>query len=57
VTVFPLDPGQDRPVLPQRTDDDLDVGSGDLDVGSGDWADDVLDDDERLLRERPPHWE
>lgn len=35
------------PVLPDRSDDDDDVGWGEP-------AED--DDDERFTRERPPHW-
>lgn len=40
----------DRPVLPDQTADDLDIGWGE--PAGGD-----RDDDERFLRERPPHWE
>lgn len=40
-------PRDDKPVLPQRSKDDDDRG----------WGDDPGDDnDERLRRERPPHW-
>jgi hypothetical protein len=42
--------GADRSVLPDQTGDDLDVGWGDL-------FDDHSGDDERFLRERPPHWD
>ena len=35
------------PVLPEQTRDDLD----------DDWRESRQDDDERLNRERPPHWE
>jgi hypothetical protein len=37
-------------VLPEQTGDDLDVGWGDRPADS-------RDDDERFLRERPPHWQ
>jgi hypothetical protein len=40
----------DRPALPDQTGDDLDVGWGER-------FDDTSDDDERYLRERPPHWD
>lgn len=36
---------RDEPVLPQRSEDETDVG----------WGDDVEDDDERLRRDVPPH--
>lgn len=36
---------RDEPVLPQRSDDETDVG----------WGDQAEDDDERLRREIPPH--
>lgn len=39
----------DDPVVPDRSDDDRDRGWGDDGAGEG-------DDDERLTRERPPHW-
>ena len=39
-----------QPVLPDRTSDEQDVG-----WGSASWRD--ADDDERYLRERPPHWD
>ncbi len=48
-------PGDDEPVLPDQTADDTDAGWGegrDREDGTG-----GRDDDERLLRERPPHWE
>jgi hypothetical protein len=40
--------GYDDPTLPEQTTDDTDVG----------WSEppDEVDDDERLLREKPPHW-
>ncbi len=38
-------------VLPEQTRDDIDRG-----WGEGDWRE-RRDDDERFLRERPPHWE
>lgn len=37
----------DAPALPDRADDDRDRGWGERDDG---------DDDERFLRDRPPHW-
>jgi hypothetical protein len=40
----------EAPVLPDRSADERDVGWGDAG-----WRD--ADDDERYLRERPPHWE
>ena len=40
--------GQEEPVLPEQTRDDTDRGWGE---------DPPEDDDERLLRERPPHWQ
>jgi len=43
-----VDPAE-RPVLPDQTGDDLDIGWGER------FADTA--DDERFLRERPPHWE
>jgi hypothetical protein len=46
-TTDPRDPVDDEPVLPEQTRDDTDSG----------WGDSAKDDDERLLRERPPHWE
>ncbi len=37
----------DEPVLPTRSQEDTDVG----------WGEPLApDDDERLYRERPPHW-
>jgi hypothetical protein len=40
--------GYDDPALPEQTTDDTDLG----------WSEppDEVDDDERLLREKPPHW-
>lgn len=38
-------PPQD-PVVPERSDDDRDTG----------WSEPPEDDDERITRERPPHW-
>lgn len=46
-------PGDDQPVIPERSDDDRDTGWGDRDDGNGREHD---PDDERILRERPPHW-
>ena len=41
--------GYDDEVLPEQTSDDTDRGWGEpVDVDS--------DDDERLIREKPPHW-
>ena len=40
--------GHDDEVLPEQTSDDTDRGWGE--------PDDDLDDDERLIREKPPHW-
>ena len=37
----------DDPVLPETTRDDTDAG----------WGERPPDNDERLLAERPPHWE
>ena len=42
-------PDRDDEVLPEQTSDDTDHGWGDGD-------DDGLSDDERLIREKPPHW-
>ncbi len=39
----------DEPVLPERANEDSDVAWGDYRRDS--------DEDERLHRERPPHWE
>ena len=41
----------DAPVLPTQTGDDTDAGWGER------WRDEPDSDDERYLRERPPHWE
>ena len=38
----------DDEVLPEQTSDDTDRGWGE--------HDDELSDDERLIREKPPHW-
>jgi hypothetical protein len=46
VRVSPPDP-RDEPVLPTQSQDDTDVGWGEPPAP---------DDDERLNRERPPHW-
>lgn len=43
------DPDRDEDVLPEQTSDDTDRGWGQHD-------DDELSDDERLIREKPPHW-
>lgn len=45
--------GYDDEVLPEQTSDDTDQGWGDDSAGSDDR--DVADDD-RLTREKPPHW-
>ena len=42
----PLD-DEERPVLPEQTRDDTDRG----------WGERAHDNDQRLLDERPPHWE
>jgi hypothetical protein len=42
----PLD-DEERAVLPDQTRDDTDQG----------WGERTPDNDERLLDERPPHWE
>lgn len=39
----------DDEVLPEQTSDDTDRGWGDHE-------DDEASDDERLIREKPPHW-
>jgi hypothetical protein len=41
--------GHDDELLPEQTADDTDLGWGDD-------AESDLDDDERILREKPPHW-
>ena len=41
--------GYDDEGLPEQTADDTDRGWGEQ-------ADDEADDDERLIREKPPHW-
>lgn len=46
-TADPLVP-DDQPVLPTRSSDDTDQGWGEQPSGR--------DDDERFLREVPPHW-
>jgi hypothetical protein len=43
--------GYDDAPLPEQTTDDTDVGWGEQPDES-----DESDDDERLLREKPPHW-
>ena len=42
-------PSDDEPVLPDQTADDTDRGWGERD-------EDELSEDERLIREKPPHW-
>jgi hypothetical protein len=42
-------PDRDDEVLPEQTSDDTDRGWGERD-------EDELSDDERLIREKPPHW-
>jgi hypothetical protein len=37
----------DKPVLPAQSSEDTDVG----------WGDYVQQDDDRLLADRPPHWD
>ena len=44
-------PEDDKPVLPSRSADDTDTGWGEPSSTDED------PDDERLTRERPPHWE
>jgi hypothetical protein len=39
--------GDDEPVLPETTRDDTDAG----------WGEHTHGNDQRLLDERPPHWE
>ena len=48
-------PEDELPPLPEQTSDDTDEGW----AGSGRDPEDPgpADDDERYLRERPPHWE
>ena len=41
--------GYDDETLPDQTTDDTDRGWGER-------PDDAEDDDERLIREKPPHW-
>jgi hypothetical protein len=41
----------DSEVLPEQTRDDRDIGWGES------LSPDDRDDDERFLRERPPHWQ
>jgi hypothetical protein len=41
--------GYDDELLPEQTTDDTDRGWGEP-------PDDAEDDDERLIREKPPHW-
>ena len=50
--------GADEPVVPVRAEDDRDTAWGDRDDGDRDDGDrdDDAGNDERLLRERPPHW-
>ena len=43
----PADP-DDKPVLPTQSQEDTDVGWGERSEP---------DDDERLYRDRPPHWD
>ena len=44
------EPGRDDDeLLPEQTSDDTDRGWGERE-------DDELSDDERLIREKPPHW-
>jgi hypothetical protein len=42
------DQGYDDATLPEQTTDDTDLGWGE--------PPEEADDDERLLREKPPHW-
>jgi len=43
----PVDLVEELVILPDTTTDDTDAG----------WGERRLDNDERLLAERPPHWE
>jgi hypothetical protein len=42
-----VDLSEDEPILPEVTTDDTDSG----------WGERSTDNDERLLEDRPPHWE
>ena len=42
--------GDDVPPIPDRAEDDSDAGWGERDDSPD------RDDDDRFLRERPPHW-
>lgn len=42
----PVPPAPEAPVIPDRSDDDADVG----------WGERSDENEERLQRERPPHW-
>ena len=44
----------EQPVIPDRSADDADLGWGDDDHHTGRGGD--QSNDERLQRERPPHW-
>ncbi len=46
------DAADDEPVLPDQTTDDTDRGWGE----DGDGRASDADDDERLIRDKPPHW-
>jgi len=46
----PAGPADDEPVLPEQTRDDTDGAWGDR-------PEEDREDDDRFLRERPPHWE
>lgn len=48
----PMSEERDVVVLPDQTLDDTDEGWGDRSGGRGD-----RDSEERLLADRPPHWE
>lgn len=45
--------GYDDEVLPEQTSDDTDHGWGER---PDELSEDELSDDERLIREKPPHW-
>lgn len=47
-----VDLSDDQPILPDSTSDDTDSGWGERAYDPG-----GFDNDDRLLRERPPHWE
>jgi len=44
----------DKPVLPAQSEDETGIGWGEA---PGAYGTSEQDDDERLRRERPPHWD